>query len=301
MKTNFFILFFLAIAVQGQNADHWWFQRSHDRIDIQDAGGEVICIGIRDSLYEGPPIPRKTKSILELHVLDKGGSFRTHELINSEILHDNSNDWEVCMFNCTSTSNSEGEILIAVAFRRYRFFSTDVNFQYAGPLRLFRLHDGLLTLLAEWETGANPQILTARDGRMHLVWEQISRIGPDPSDARYGSMIHAVSITPEMEVGEKRNIGAGFTPVLAERDDGAVFVLRQTAAYSSVRTGLGLCLQRIDSLHSSDIVVSDGHSMPKFGYTLPNHIITRDRSLLCIWSGIWIRRSCTFIATRNSM
>lgn len=274
MKTSSIIVFLLAIAVSAQDIEHWEFQTIDGKLDIQDAGGVVLCFGVRDSSHTHLP-PYDWHKLLYLHVLGPDGESTKLLLHDSGRLYFNVTDADQCFYDYVSAITHKDDVLVAATYRRYWGFSFGRNFTGAGPLRLFLLRNGELTQIATWEAGAQPSLLTARDGTTYLAWEEVSHLESDTADGRYSSMLQTFSITPELGIGEKRSIGTGYAPALVEREDGTVYVLYRTAEHSAITSEeTGLHLHRIDSPAGSNIVVTDGQRSSERAYSPPSHLVT---------------------------
>ncbi|MBR9978065.1 MAG: T9SS type A sorting domain-containing protein [Bacteroidetes bacterium] len=285
MKTFSIIIFLFAVAVSGQDIEHWEFQTADGKPDIQDAGGVVLCFGVRDSFYTHLP-PYDWHKLLYMHVLEPDGKSTKHRLHDSGRLYYNVTDGDKCFYDYVSAITQKDDVLVAATYRRYWSYSFGMHFTGAGPLQLFLLRNGELTQIATWEAGAQPALLTARDGTTYLAWEEVSYLKSDTADGRYNSTLQTVSITPELGIGEKESIGTGYAPALVEREDGTVYVLYRTAEHSArTRESMGLHMQRIDSPAGSNIVVTDGQRASERAFRPPSHLVTEGpgNTLHIVW------------------
>ncbi|MBR9978276.1 MAG: T9SS type A sorting domain-containing protein [Bacteroidetes bacterium] len=274
MKTVFFFLLLIPfIDSSAQTIEHWWLPERytgnrHSAVKLQETPAGMVCIAIDDSVYLEWLPTRETIEHgwrdLTVHLVDGDGLLRVRVMPSigwflHALLYNSGRDFEYALGGSGSAA-----ALLATSSSSWGSVCTGSDYSKIGPLRLEHFRDTTYRLIAEFSSAKNPVLLRTSSGTSWMAWEAVTSMNhlPEYWDKHYQAEIHVARISSDGRMEISWSVGSGYSPVLAERADGSVFVLYRTAEHSATKEPFGLRLAALTTPGGGDTVVDDGLSLP---------------------------------------
>ncbi len=288
MKSTILIfLLCMPVPISAQPVQHWWFSPTDiSTVDLHTIENGIVCISFREQRGWGPTQPIYSHYSLDACLPVKNGDLKTYELFRETVSFDGIIG-EVLTSSTAVTDIPGGGILIAAAVAKYEWECLPgMPLNTAGPMRLFLIEHDSIRTLAEFPAAMHPNILRSSNGEIWLAWEDVTLMDrpPGQADGRYLAEVHTARIAQDFALQDHKVHGAGYSPQLVERSDGAIFLLRRNGDHSASISNNRLLLRRIGIAQSSDIVVAEGLRIKKLWNAECIPVTGKANTLHIVWN-----------------